>query len=154
MKKRKMDQSALEEGLAAMELLVDHMSRQFLYDASDLDCTVPHQESIYLVAAGPEIPLSIICMEDAQDHHPDFQKTGVFHRLPDVPVMMSYSPNEVTCVANKCYLIGPMIFFRADKKSNIASLLLGDLRYVLKFLRERQEFITVNGECLQAVCLD
>ena len=64
------------------------------------------------------------------------------------------SGNEVTCVANKCYLIGPMIFFRADKKSNIASLLLGDLRYVLKFLRERQEFITVNGECLQAVCLD
>src|SRR5699024_11700865 len=71
-----------------------------------------------------------------------------------MPIMMSYSPGKVSCVAGKRYLIGPMVFFRLGKELSVASLSLGDLQYVLKFLNSHQKFITVDREILQVICLD
>ena len=146
--------STFSEELEAMEALESYVSRLFFYDVYDLDCTVPQRENGYLVVTGPDIPLSIIRMENAQDYHPDFQRADVIFGLPDMPIMMSYSPGKVSRVAGKRYLIGSMIFFRADKESRIVSLSLGDLQYVLKFLKDHQEFITIDGESLQIICLD
>ena len=100
------------------------------------------QENGYLVVTGPDIPLSIIRMENAQDYHPDFQRADVLFGLPDMPIMMSYSPGKVS------------VFFRLGKELSVASLSLGDLQYVLKFLNSHQKFITVDGEILQVICLD
>ena len=153
MYEQKMD-STFSEELEAMEALEAYVSRLFFYDVHDLDCTVTQQESGYLVVTGPEIPLSIIRMENAQDYHPDFQRADVLFGLPDMPIMMSYSPGKVSCVAGKRYLIGPMVFFRLGKELSVASLSLGDLQYVLKFLNSHQKFITVDREILQVICLD
>ena len=108
MYEQKMDCTFSEE-LEAMEVLEAYVSRLFFYDVHDLDCTMPQQENGYLVVTGPDIPLSIIRMESAQDYHPDFQRADVLFGLPDMPIMMSYSPGKVSCVAGKRYLIGPAI---------------------------------------------
>ena len=118
MYEQKMD-STFSEELEAMEALEAYVSRLFFYDVYDLDCTVTQQESGYLVVTGPDIPLSIIRMENAQDYHPDFQKADVLFGLPDMPIMMSYSPGKVSCVAGKRYLIGPMVFFRLGKENSL-----------------------------------
>ena len=39
-----------------------------------------------------------------------------------------------------------MVFFRLGKELSVASLSLGDLQYVLKFLNSHQKFITVDRE--------
>ena len=153
MYEQKMD-STFSEELEAMEALEAYVSRLFFYDVHDLDCAAPQQENGYLVVTGPDTPLSIIRMENAQDYHPDFQRADVLFGLPDMPIMMSYSPGKVSCVAGKRYLIGPMVFFRLGKELSVASLSLGDLQYVLKFLNSHQKFITVDGEILQVICLD
>ena len=93
MYEQKMD-STFSEELEAMEALEAYVSRLFFYDVYDLDCTMIQQENGYLVVTGPDIPLSIILMENAQDYHPDFQRADVLFGLPDMPIMMSYSPGK------------------------------------------------------------
>ena len=68
MYEQKMD-STFSEELEAMEALEAYVSRLFFYDVYDLDCTMTQQENGYLVVTGPDIPLSIILMENAQDYH-------------------------------------------------------------------------------------
>src|SRR5699024_6005063 len=126
------------EELVAMGSLEAYVSRLFFYDVHDLDCTMPQQENDYLLVTGPYIPLSIFRMENAQDYHSYFQRSDVLFGLPDMPIMMSYSPGEVSCVAGKRYLIGTMVFFRLGKELSVDSLSLGDLQYVLKFLNSHQ----------------
>ena len=106
------------------------------------------------MVSGQDIPLSIIRMENAQEYHPEFQRAAGLFGVPDMPIMMSYSPGKVSYVAGKRYLIGPMVFFRLGKELSVASLSLGDLQYVLKCLNSHQKFITVDGEILQVICLD
>ena len=85
MYEQKMD-STFSEELEAMEALEAYVSRLFFYDVYDLDCTMIQQENGYLVVTGPDIPLSIILMENAQDYHPDFQRADVLLVCPICPL--------------------------------------------------------------------
>ena len=70
----------------------------------------------YLAAAAPDLPLSVIRLEDAPDFLPCFDEADLLYGLRDIPVMMSYCPEQVLRIGEEYYLTGPMVFFRIDKK--------------------------------------
>ena len=70
----------------------------------------------YLAAAAPDLPLSVIRLADAPDILPCFDETDMLYGLKDIPVMMSYCPEQVLRIGEEHYLTGPMIFFRIDEK--------------------------------------
>ena len=49
----------------------------------------------YLAAAGPDLPLSVIRLDDAPAFLPCFDDTDLFYGMQDIPVIMSYCPEQV-----------------------------------------------------------
>lgn len=90
----------------------------------------------YLAVAGPDLPLSVIRLEDAPDFLPCFDEADLLYGLRDIPVMMSYCPDQVLQIGEEFYLTGPMIFFRMDDEGSIASLTMDDLYHLAEFLEE------------------
>ena len=62
-----------------------------------LEVPPPAEEEIkpYLAAAAPDLPLSVIRLADAPDILPCFDETDMLYGLKDIPVMMSYCPEQV-----------------------------------------------------------
>ena len=90
----------------------------------------------YLAVAGPDLPLSVIRLEDAPDFLPCFDEADLLYGLRDIPVMMSYCPDQVLQIGEEFYLAGPMIFFRMDDEGSIVSLTMDDLYHLAEFLEE------------------
>ena len=90
----------------------------------------------YLAVAGPDLPLSVIRLEDAPDFLPCFDEADLLYGLRDIPVMMSYCPDQVLQIGEEFYLTGPMIFFRMDDEGSIVSLTMDDLYHLAEFLEE------------------
>lgn len=140
--------------LDVLERLGECLSRQFLYDVPDLYTTVPDPNAVYLVAAGANIPLSVIQLKDAAEYLPCFDEADVWYGVTDTSIVASYCPGQVTTVAGKKYLIGPILFFGMDKNFNTVSLTLGDLHDILKFLHDRKIVFEAGDEIFEAICLD
>ena len=90
----------------------------------------------YLAVAGPDLPLSVIRLEDAPDFLPCFDEADLLYGLRDIPVMMSYCPDQVLQIGEEFYLTGPMVFFRMDDEGSIVSLTMDDLYHLAEFLEE------------------
>lgn len=145
---------ATADELEVLKNLVDCLSRQFLYDVPGVYDTVPNPKTVYLVAAGTDVPLSIIRLEDVAEYLPCFDEGDVWYSISGTSIVASYCPNQVTDVAGKKYLVGPMVFFRINKKFNTVSLTLGDLHHVLRFLNQRKVILEADGDVIEAICLD
>lgn len=104
--------------------------------------------------AGMDLSLSIILLEDVAEYLPCFDEGDMWYSISGTPIVASYCPNQVANVAGKNYLIGPMVFFRINKKFNTVSLTLGDLHYILKFLHDRKIVFETGDEIFEAICLD
>lgn len=146
--------SVTSNELEVLKNLVDCLSRQFLHDVPGVYDTAPNPKAVYLVMAGMDLSLSIILLEDVAEYLPCFDEGDMWYSISGTPIVASYCPNQVANVAGKNYLIGPMVFFRINKKFNTVSLTLGDLHYILKFLHDRKIVFETGDEIFEAICLD
>ena len=108
----------------------------------------------YLAAAGPDLPLSVIRLEDAPDFLPCFDEADLLYGLRDIPVMMSYCPDQVLQIGEEFYLTGPMIFFRIDEKGYTVSLTVDDLYQVAEFLEDRSVTLMTGPDSFVGIRLD
>ncbi len=122
--------------------------------------SVPDQRSLmserplYLATAGPDVPLSVICLEDAPDYLPCFDEADLLYGIPGLPILMSYCPEQVMDIGEESYLVGPMIFFRIDHIGNTVSLQVADLYQLAEFLEEHSVILMQGGESFVAIRLD
>ena len=108
----------------------------------------------YLAVAGPDLPLSVIRLEDAPDFLPCFDEADLLYGLRDIPVMMSYCPDQVLQIGEEFYLTGPMIFFRMDDEGSIASLTMDDLYHLAEFLEEHSVILMTGPDNFVGIRLD
>ena len=108
----------------------------------------------YLAAAAPDLPLSVIRLADAPDILPCFDETDMLYGFKDIPVMMSYCPEQVMDIGEESYLVGPMVFFRIDRDGCTVSLQVADLYQLAEFLEEHSVILMQGGESFIAIRLD
>ena len=108
----------------------------------------------YLAAAAPDLPLSVIRLEDAPDFLPCFDEADLLYGLRDIPVMMSYCPDQVLQIGEEFYLTGPMIFFRMDDEGSIVSLMMDDLYHLAEFLEEHSVILMTGPDSFVGIRLD
>ena len=79
------------EKVCAIETILDSL----LVDSSlpVSDPLVP-ERPLYLATAGPELPLSVIRLEDAPDYLPCFDEADLLYGIPGLPILMSYCPEQ------------------------------------------------------------
>ena len=108
----------------------------------------------YLAAAAPDLPLSVICLEDAPDFLPCFDEADLLYGLRDIPVMMSYCPDQVLQIGEEFYLTGPMIFFRMNEDGGMESLTMDDLYHLAEFLEEHSVILMTGPDSFAGIRLD
>ena len=108
----------------------------------------------YLAAAGPDLPLSVIRLEDAPDFLPCFDEADLLYGLRDIPVMMSYCPDQVLQIGEEFYLTGPMIFFRMNEDGGMESLTMDDLYHLAEFLEEHSVILMTGPDSFVGIRLD
>ena len=108
----------------------------------------------YLAAAAPDLPLSVIRLADAPAFLPCFDETDLFYGMQDIPVIMSYCPEQVLRIGEEHYLTGPMIFFRMDDEGSIVSLTVDDLYKLAEFLEEHTVILMTGPESFAGIRLD
>ena len=108
----------------------------------------------YLAAAGPDLPLSVIRLEDAPDFLPCFDEADLLYGIPGLPILMSYCPEQIMDIGEESYLVGPMVFFRIDHIGNTVSLQVADLYQLAEFLEEHSVILMQGGESFIAIRLD
>ena len=122
--------------------------------------SVPDQRSLmserplYLATAGPDVPLSVICLEDAPDYLPCFDEADLLYGVPGLPILMSHCPEQVMDIGEEAYLVGPMVFFRINHVGETVSLQVADLYQLAEFLEEHSVVLMQGGESFVAVRLD
>ena len=119
------------------------------------DSGTPMQKRpLYLATAGPEMPLSVIRLEDAPDYLPCFDEADLLYGIPGLPILMSYCPAQVLYVDDEAYLTGPMIFFRIDRDGYTVSITVDDLYKLAEFLDEHSLMVVADGVVMPAIRLD
>ena len=108
----------------------------------------------YLAVAGPDLPLSVIRLEDAPDFLPCFDEADLLYGLRDIPVMMSYCPDQVLQIGEEFYLTGPMIFFRIGSDGSMVSLNVEDLYYLAEFLESHSVVLMTGPDSFVGIRLD
>ena len=112
------------------------------------------ERPLYLATAGPEMPLSVIRLEDAPDYLPCFDEADLLYGIPGLPILMSYCPEQVIDIGEESYLVGPMVFFRIDRDGYTVSLQVADLYQLAEFLEEHSVILMQGGESFVAIRLD
>ena len=108
----------------------------------------------HLAVAGPEMPLSVIRLEDAPDYLPCFDEADLLYGFQDRPIMMSYDPVQVMEIGEESYLTGPMVFFRVGPGGSTVSLQVEDLYYLTEFLESHSVILMTGKDSLVSVRLD
>ena len=108
----------------------------------------------YLAAAAPDLPLSVIRLADAPDILPCFDETDMLYGFKDIPVMMSYCPDQVLQIGEEFYLTGPMIFFRLNEDGGMESLTMDDLYHLAEFLEEHSVILMTGPDNFVGIRLD
>ena len=112
------------------------------------------ERPLYLATAGPEMPLSVIRLEDAPDYLPCFDEADLLYGIPGLPILMSYCPEQVLRIGEEHYLTGPMIFFRMDDEGSIVSLTVDDLYKLAEFLEEHTVILMTGPASFVGIRLD
>ena len=141
------------EKVCAIETILNSLLADSRTLTSDPQSPVT-ERPLYLATAGPEMPLSVIRLEDAPDYLPCFDEADLLYGIPGLPILMSYCPEQVMDIGEESYLVGPMVFFRIDHIGNTVSLQVADLYQLAEFLEEHSVILMQGGESFIAIRLD
>ena len=112
------------------------------------------ERPLYLATAGPEMPLSVIRLEDASDYLPCFDEADLLLWYP-----WPAHPDELLPGADHGYRGGNLPgrshdFFRIDHIGNTVSLQVADLYQLAEFLEEHSVILMQGVESFVAIQLD
>ena len=141
------------EKVCAIETILNSLLADSSTPVSAQPPTVP-ERPLYLATAGPEMPLSVIRLEDAPDYLPCFDEADLLYGIPGLPVLMSYCPEQVMDIGEESYLVGPMVFFRIYRDGCTVSLQVADLYQLAGFLEEHSVILMQGCESFIAIRLD
>lgn len=127
---------------------------KMLKECLEMPLAPASEKQRYLAVAGPDLPLSVIRLEDAPDFLPCFDEADLLYGLRDIPVMMSYCPDQVLQIGEEFYLTGPMIFFRLNKDGGMESLTMDDLYHLAEFLEEHSVILMTGPDSFVGIRLD
>lgn len=111
-------------------------------------------ENVYLAAIGPDMELTIIMEKDAPSVLPCFDEDDALISVKGAPLFISYNPAQVLKLAGKRYLTGPVIFHRFDEDGNFASLTMGDMYTIQKYLETKSVTLMIDQDKLTCICID
>ena len=114
----------------------------------------PSEKQPYLAAAAPDLPLSVIRLEDAPDFLSCFDETDLLYGFRDRPIMMSYCPEQILQIGEESYLTGPMIFFRIGSDGSMVSLNVEDFYYLAEFLESHSVVLMTGPDSFVGIRLD
>ena len=141
------------EKVCAIETILNSLLADSHTPTSDPQSPVT-ERPLSLATAGPEMPLSVIRLEDASDYLPCFDEADLLYGIPGLPILMSYCPEQVMDIGEESYLVGPMVFFRIDRDGYTVSLQVADLYQLAEFLEEHSVILMQGGESFIAIRLD
>lgn len=127
---------------------------KMLKECLEMPLAPASEKQRYLAVAGPDLPLSVIRLEDAPDFLPCFDEADLLYGLRDIPVMMSYCPDQVLQIGEEFYLTGPMIFFRLNEDGGMESLTMDDLYHLAEFLEEHSVILMTGPDSFVGIRLD
>ncbi len=127
---------------------------KMLKECLEMPLAPASEKQRYLAVAGPDLPLSVIRLEDAPDFLPCFDEADLLYGLRDIPVVMSYCPDQVLQIGEEFYLTGPMIFFRLNKDGGMESLTMDDLYHLAEFLEEHSVILMTGPDSFVGIRLD
>ena len=127
---------------------------KILKECLEMPLAPASEKQRYLAVAGPDLPLSVIRLEDAPDFLPCFDEADLLYGLRDIPVMMSYCPDQVLQIGEEFYLTGPMIFFRLNEDGGMESLTMDDLYHLVEFLEEHSVILMTGPDSFVGIRLD
>ena len=141
------------EKVCAIETILNSLLADSHTPTSDPQSPVT-ERPLYLATASPEMPLSVIRLEDAHDYLPCFDEADLLYGIPGLPILMSYCPEQVMDIGEESYLVGPMVFFRIDNEGAITSLKLEDICRIAEFLAQHDTALVADGTSFTGICLD
>ena len=70
------------------------------------------------------------------------------------PLGFRYNPKQVVKLMGQRYLVGPVIFHRFDEDGNFASLTMGDMYTIQKYLEAKSVTLMIDRDKLTCICID
>ena len=70
------------------------------------------------------------------------------------PLGFRYNPKQVVKLMGQRYLVGPVIFHRFDEDGNFASLTMGDMYTIQKYLETKSVTLMIDRDKLTCICID
>lgn len=111
------------------------------------------EEDILMMTARPGFAPVIVTVAEVEKIMPEFNEEDGVLEIPDLCLMVSFHPDDLTCIDGKTYLTGPMVFFDMDEDCRFISLKAEDMYLITGYMTSNSVTLK-NGETeFQALCL-
>ena len=140
-----------------MSRKIDGMERAvsgFFNKMSDIAERKYGDPQVYLAAVGPARDLSAILLEEAPGILACFDEADEGIGISEEPLGFRYNPKQVVKLMGQRYLVGPVVFHRFDEEGNFASLTMGDMYTIQKYLEEKSVTLMIDRDKLTCICID
>ncbi len=109
----------------------------------------------YFAATSPVLDLTVIRPDDAPHILACFDEADEGIGISEnEPLGFRYNPKQVVKLMGQRYLVGPVIFHRFDEDGNFASLTMGDMYTIQKYLETKSVTLIIDRDKLTCICID
>lgn len=109
----------------------------------------------YFAATSPVLDLTVIRPDDAPHILACFDEADEGIGISEnEPLGFRYNPKQVVKLMGQRYLVGPVIFHRFDEDGNFASLTMGDMYTIQKYLEAKSVTLMIDRDKLTCICID
>ena len=109
----------------------------------------------YFAATSPVLDLTVIRPDDAPHILACFDEADEGIGISEnEPLGFRYNPKQVVKLMGQRYLVGPVIFHRFDEDGNFASLTMGDMYTIQKYLESKSVTLMIDRDKLTCICID
>ena len=109
----------------------------------------------YFAATSPVLDLTVIRPDDAPHILACFDEADEGIGISEnEPLGFRYNPKQVVKLMGQRYLVGPVIFHRFDEDGNFASLTMGDMYTIQKYLETKSVTLMIDRDKLTCICID
>ena len=100
----------------------------------------------YFAATSPVLDLTVIRPDDAPHILACFDEADEGIGISEnEPLGFRYNPKQVVKLMGQRYLVGPVIFHRFDEDGNFASLTMGDMYAIQKYLEDEMAEMIIRA---------
>ena len=109
----------------------------------------------YFAATSPVLDLTVIRPDDAPHILACFDEADEGIGISEnEPLGFRYNPKQVVKLMGQRYLVGPVIFHRFNEDGNFASLTMGDMYTIQKYLETKSVTLMIDRDKLTCICID